>query len=127
MAADDNLNGQQFRPVTDLLNTRSRDARKYGLGRTVNDVYARKAGHIASGIKGDQDHPDYSKLDEPIRNGTVDPVMLDRTDTGDDRVIDGTHRIVRAHQLGVAQLPVSYDWDTQKHDRSWAIPESGQG
>jgi hypothetical protein len=121
MSAHDNLNGRQFRPVADLLDTRSRDARKLGAGRLVRDVYERKAAHIASGMSGDQRHPNFAELDEPIRSGSVDPVMLGRSEGGHDQVLDGNHRIIRAHQLGVDRLPVSYDWDTQKNARPWAI------
>jgi hypothetical protein len=122
MSATDHLNGVQFRSVTDLLNTRSRDARNYGEGRLVADVYDRKAKHIAAGMSGRaSDWPDYSQLDEHIRSGTIDPVILQRTPDNDDQVIDGNHRIVRAHQLGVGRLPVSYDPGAQVHYDEWDV------
>lgn len=124
MAASDHLNGQQFMPVSDLLHTQSNDARVYKEYRpelgiketTVQSTYARRAQSIA-------EHPDYQKLDEPIRSGSIDPVLL-TTDSRNNRVVvEGHHRIVRAHQLGVDRLPVSFDPGSQRHRDDWDVDE----
>lgn len=124
MTALDNVSKTQFMPVSDLVNMHSSDAlaeRMYkdtyavhGEHTRVSDVLPAKARHI-------DDSPEiYGHLDEPIKSGTIDPVLLHRLDSGEDEVLEGHHRIARARQLGVDRLPVSYDgYETQKHDVEW--------
>ena len=83
---------------------------------TVQSVYARKAQHIA-------ENPIYHQLDEHIRSGNIDPVLLTQR-SGMETVAEGHHRIVRAHQLGVERLPVSHDWDSQRHRDDWDVDAS---
>lgn len=129
MAALDNVSKQQFMPVSDLMNTYSHDALgaarhkvfnnggdpkavTYGEGTRMRDIYARKAANISGSER-------YQKLDDPIRSGTIDPVLLNKTDSGENEILEGHHRIARAHQLGVEKLPVTYDYTSQKHLMDW--------
>lgn len=134
MSASDHL-GQQFMPVADLLRMPSYEAlnnqraRQGGRGgnimhsesTTVMSQYPRKAVDISS-------FPErYSHLDEPIRSGTIDPVMIAHDpEQHMDEVFEGNHRIVRAHQLGVSHLPVTRGgFATQKHaeEGSWGAAQ----
>jgi hypothetical protein len=119
----DNISKTQFMPVAALLDLHSQDAlaeRHYvdidavhGDHTRVRDVEAAKADYIAA-------NPRYQELDEPIRSGSIDPVLLHRTDSGENEVLEGHRRITRAHQLGVERLPVSYDPGSQAHMWEWA-------
>lgn len=109
MAISDNLNPIQFRNTADLLKAQSLDAqsakvsqevgspiRGYrGPNTDVNSIYERKAQNIAA------DLGSYRKLDKPLREGTIDPVILDENGA----VYEGHHRIVRADQIRVGKLP----------------------
>lgn len=134
MAATDALSKTQFMPVADLMNTFSHDALgmkrhdvreaggdpsmvSHGEGTRMRDVYARKAGHIAEGAN--DEHADYKDLDPHLRSGNIDPVLLTTTSQGHDEIIEGHHRIARAHQLGVQRLPVSRDPESQHHSLDW--------
>jgi 8-oxo-dGTP diphosphatase len=81
----------------------------------VGTLYDRKAAELAG-------NPAWQALDEPIRSGTIDPVLLARTGSGHTVVSEGGHRIVRAHQLGVSHLPVSWDPGSQAHRDDWDDP-----
>lgn len=127
MTASDHLSQQQFMPVSDLLHMQSNDARiykeyhpEYGIkDTTVQATYSRRAEHIA------EDPALFHQLDEPIKNGTIDPVHLIHDEgTHEPVVFEGHHRIVRAHQLGVGKLPVSYSQDSQTHDDEWLDKQS---
>ena len=85
----------------------------------VRTLYDRKAAEMASS-------PAWQQLDEPIRSGTIDPVLLAGTGSGHTVVSEGGHRIVRAHQLGVSHLPVSWDPGSQAHRYDWDEPEPMQ-
>jgi len=89
----------------------------HGTGTTVRDIYDRKAAEMA------RNEPAWSRLDEPIRTGTIDPVLLEKSGSGHTVVNEGGHRIVRAHQLGVSHLPVSWDPGSQLHRYDWEDPE----
>jgi hypothetical protein len=136
MTASDHLSGTQFMGVEELLNTHSTEALRrhrqlmlqqppappgspqngpweHGDHTTVRSRYAAKAADIA-------DHSDaYHRLDEHLRSGSIDPVLLERDSNDTVAVSEGHHRIVRAHQLGVKKLPVSYDPASQRHDVDW--------
>lgn len=128
MSAADHLSPHQFMPVSDLLHMQSTDAlinREYETKvhynkiprddrTTVQALYSQKAAHIA-------ENPTFwHGLDEPIRKGTIDPVVLSHEKAGlPDSVAEGHHRIVRAHQLGVQRLPVTHDWTDQPHEEGW--------
>lgn len=114
--------------VEDLLDLHSNEALRRERHRTghpvehsdatkVRTVYDRKAGEMA------QNEPAWSALDEPIRKGTIDPVLLEKSPSGHTVVSEGHHRIVRARQLGVTHLPVSYDPGSQAHRDDWEEPE----
>jgi hypothetical protein len=114
--------------VEDLLSLHSNEAltrkrhfgdryAEHGDDTRVSTVYNRKAADIASNPEA------WGQLDEPIRNGTIDPVLLSRSGSGHTVVTEGQHRIVRAHQLGVTHLPVSYDPGSQEHRYTWDDPE----
>jgi hypothetical protein len=114
--------------VGDLLGLHSNEAlsRKRHLGdpqaehgddTRVSTVYDRKAAEIAKNPAA------WGQLDEPIRSGSIDPVLLSQSGSGHTVVIEGQHRIVRAHQLGVTHLPVSYDPGSQEHRYDWEDPE----
>lgn len=121
--------GTQLMRVEDLLNLHSNEALRrkqhfsgdryatHGDDTTVGTVYDRKAAEMA------QNPAAWHLLDEPIRNGTIDPVLLETSSGGHTVVTEGQHRIVRAHQLGVAHLPVSYDPASQAHRYDWDEPE----
>lgn len=137
MSADDHL-GIQFMPVADLMKMHSQEALRihrnrmmaqppgpstngpyfHGRHTRLETLYDRKAADFA-------DKPGlYRKLDEPIRSGTIDPVMIQptrNTKSGKgEEVYEGAHRIIRAHQLGVGQLPVTRGGhETQKHYDEW--------
>ena len=122
MTASDHLSHQQFMSVSDLLHMQSNDAKvykeyhpEYGIKETtVQATYSRRAQHIA------EDPGLFHQLDEPIRRGTIDPVQLYHdSETNEPGVFEGHHRIVRAHQLGVDKLPVSYSEDSQVHHDKW--------
>lgn len=128
MTASDHLNVQQFMPVSDLLHTQSTDAlidreRATGIDfdkiprdsrTTVAATYNARAAHMA------ENPAHWRQLDEPIRQGSIDPVVL----SSDGSVAEGHHRIVRAHQLGVDRLPVTHDWiDSQRHEEQWKNPD----
>jgi hypothetical protein len=89
----------------------------HGTGTTVRDIYDRKAAEMA------RNEPAWSRLDEPLRTGTIDPVLLEKSGSGHTVVNEGGHRIVRAHQLGVSHLPVSWDPGSQLHRYDWEDPE----
>lgn len=149
MSALDHVNPHQFMAVHELLQAQSNDAlqdkqrrlaaappkrpsyAEYkanpsimdepdsgpGPDTTVQAVYDKKARDVT-------EHPMYHRLDEPLRNGTIDPIVLD----GNGAVYEGHHRIIRAHQLGVERLPVARVgstpgdhsvWDTQTHQEAW--------
>ena len=136
MSADDHLSAPQFLPVSELLGMHSTEAlakhklaqmRKppglpgspengpweHGEHTRVRTLYDEKARGIAA-------EPElYHQLDEPIRNGTIDPVVLERDRQGNQAVYEGHHRIVRAHQLGVERLPVSNSFESQQHYNDW--------
>lgn len=132
MSARDNLSPQQFMSVSDLMNTHSADALRARRGDAfdagdsrviehdnntrMRDVYPRKAAHFT-----DPDYPEFAgaPLDEHIRSGSIDPVLLQRASTGETEISEGHHRIARAHQLGVQRLPVSYDPGSQVHRDAW--------
>lgn len=79
----------------------------------VRSLYDAKADEM-------RQHPEHwGQLDEPIRNGSIDPVLLSRSSTGHTVVSEGGHRIIRAHQLGVSHLPVSWDPASQAHRDDW--------
>jgi hypothetical protein len=80
----------------------------------VSSVYDRKARDINT-------RPElYSQLDQHLRNGTIDPVLLEGPNTrGITAVNEGHHRIIRAHQIGVEKLPVSFKADSQAHRNDW--------
>ena len=122
-------------PVSDLLNmhsneamrihTRKMQARPPGTGHDgpyvhgdhtkLSTLYDRKARDIS-------DEPElYHQLDEPIKRGDIDPVMIQtHRAPGGEEIYEGAHRIVRAHQLGVPQLPVTRGGiDTQAHYNEW--------
>jgi hypothetical protein len=61
----------------------------------------------------------YCQIDGPLLQGTIDPVLLGTDGSGATIVLDGLHRIVRAHQLGISRLPVSYDEASQVHLDNW--------
>jgi hypothetical protein len=115
--------------VADLMDTHSRDAlalrphegkwweQPHGADTTMRAVYDRKAARMTG------DGGGYSKLDEPIRSGTIDPVLLGDTSRGETEIVEGHHRIARAHQLGVERLPVSRDPNSQVHYLDWDDPE----
>lgn len=114
--------------VEDLLELHSNEAltrkrhfgdryAEHGDDTKVRTVYDRKAADIASNPAA------WGQLDEPIRNGTIDPVLLELKGSGHTVVTEGQHRIVRAHQLGVSHLPVSYRPDSQEHRYEWEEPE----
>lgn len=124
VTASDHL-GPQFMPVADLLRMPSYEAlanlrerggpsarsTPHGESTTVMSQYPRKAVDLAS-------FPDrYRHLDEPLRAGTIDPVMIAHDpEQGADEVFEGSHRIVRAHQLGIRHLPVTRGgFGTQLH------------
>lgn len=90
---------------------------EHGDDTRVSTVYDRKAAEMA------RNPAAWGQLDEPIRNGTIDPVLLMQTGSGHTVVTEGQHRIVRAHQLGVTHLPVSYDPGSQVHRYDWEEPE----
>lgn len=93
---------------------------EHGDDTTVRAVYDRKASHIAERAgRGEPGYPDYTQLDAHIRSGSIDPVLLQRTSSGMTEISEGHHRIVRAHQLGVSHLPVSYDPGSQTHRYDW--------
>jgi hypothetical protein len=122
----------QFMPVVDLMNMHSAEAlradRQRAAGRPNDpwpehsvktrfrnhDLFVRKASEMDSNTH-------YHELDEPIRKGTIDPVMIQpNRQSNVDEIYEGHHRIVRAHQLGVQQLPVTRGGvDTQKHYNDW--------
>ena len=114
--------------VDDLLDLHSNEALRRERHRTgepvghsdatkVHTLYDRKAAEMA------KNEPAWSQLDEPIRNGTIDPVLLEGSSDGRTVVSEGQHRIIRAHQLGVTHLPVSYDPGSQAHRYEWDDPE----
>jgi hypothetical protein len=74
----------------------------------------------------DQNPEEWHQLDEPIRAGTIDPVLLAKASSGHTVVSEGAHRIVRAHQLRVSHLPVSWDPGSQAHRGDWDDPEPMQ-
>jgi hypothetical protein len=129
VSASDHLSPGQFMPVSDLLHMQSNDARGYQkyhpeLGikeTTVESTYAQRAQHMA-------DSPGlYHELDEHLRSGDIDPVLvLPDPKTGVDVVHEGHHRIVRAHQLHVAKLPVSHDEGSQPHAAEWKIHQADE-
>jgi hypothetical protein len=97
--------------VSDLLNMYSAESLRKGVrndSAKVIAIYDLKAEDI-------KDYPVYAQLDEHLRNGTIDPVLI----SAKNEIIDGLHRIVRAHQIGVTHLPVSYDWESQEHLLEW--------
>jgi hypothetical protein len=90
---------------------------EHGNHTRVRTLYDRKAGQMA------QHEHAWSELDEPIRSGGIDPVLLEGHGAGGTAVSEGHHRIIRAHQLGVATLPVSRDPGSQRHRDDWEDPE----
>ena len=82
---------------------------------TVQAVYSARAAHMRS------DRSLYKHLDGPIKSGTIDPVMISpQSKDGPEQVYEGHHRIVRAHQLGVSRLPVTFGGEeTQGNRDSW--------
>lgn len=138
MSADDHLSEPQFMPVSDLLKMHSHEAMRihqrkmmaqppgppgapqngpyeHGDHTRLSTLYERKARDIA-------DEPElYHQLDEPIKHGDIDPVMIQpHHASGGEEIYEGAHRVVRAHQLGVQQIPVTRGGiDTQKHYDTW--------
>jgi hypothetical protein len=115
--------------VEDLLGLHSNEALRrkqhfsgdryagHGDDTRVSTVYDRKAAEMGKNPGA------WGELDEPIRNGSIDPVLLETSSGGHTVVSEGQHRIVRAHQLGVTHLPVSYDPGSQEHRYDWDEPE----
>jgi len=119
---------RELRPVGELLDMHSNEALRrqrrtegplatWSERTRVRSLYDRKAAEMAA------NEPAWSALDEPIRSGTIDPVLLEWSPTGHQVVSEGGHRIVRAHQLGVSHLPVSFDPGSQAHRYDWEEPE----
>lgn len=124
VTALDNVSKTQFMPVSDLMDMQSLDAlgmkrhqmgeaAKPGPDTTMRDIYPLKVSHIESG----ESH--IADLDEHIKSGSIDPVLLATTSGGEDQIIEGQHRIARAHQLGVEKLPYSRDPASQAHRMDW--------
>lgn len=97
--------------VSRLLAMPSAEARRGGK-KIVSDLWDEKAGDL---IKYQEF---FILLDPHLINGNIDPIILS---SDGSEVIDGTHRIVRAHQLGVSSLPISCNPDDQVHLDEWDI------
>lgn len=122
MTALDNVSKPQFMAVSKLLDMHSNDAlaeRMYTDEDAVHDDHTRVR-DLEKAKSAYLEDPRYRELDEPIRSGSIDPVLLHTMDSGEDEVLEGHRRIARAHQLGVEKLPVSHDPASQSHFYEWA-------
>ena len=114
--------------VEDLLDLHSDEALFHERNWTGNqhaghsDATRVRTMYDAKAEEMDQNPEEWHKLDKPIRNGTIDPVLLAKASSGHTVVSEGGHRIIRAHQLGVSHLPVSWDPGSQAHRGDWDDP-----
>ncbi|MER6602551.1 ParB N-terminal domain-containing protein [Streptomyces parvus] len=102
-------------PTTEVLGFMSSEAflHSWGDGATVQDSVTVK-----------RTDTDYPQLREHIRqHGIRTPVLIEVTDSGYRRLLEGHHRIAAAVDLGIETIPVTTDEHLYRHidEMSWLL------